>query len=175
MFLLIVCLFAVSETTLSKEGIRGSRLEVTLEYTRLKSYEVSSRTDEQEFLEKYEKPEEDSEGKVNTEYDIGRNVTNHTGILYELSMPARGSVPNRFYGIQDFPYLKLGFRDLKFKGGLRFGIESVHARWDSKITTGITGLPENLGRNDRIKEPQRGSSIVTSILRSDGSFITIRN
>ena len=73
MFLLIVCLFAVSETTLSKEGIRGSRLEVTLEYTRLKSYEVSSRTDEQEFLEKYEKPEEDSEGKVNTEYDIGRN------------------------------------------------------------------------------------------------------
>ncbi|CAH3128724.1 unnamed protein product [Porites lobata] len=49
------------ETTLSKEGIRGSRLEVTLEYTRLKSYEVSSRTDEQEFLEKYEKPEEDSE------------------------------------------------------------------------------------------------------------------
>lgn len=87
MFVLIVFLFAVSETTLSKEGIRGSRLEVTLEYTRLKSYEVSSRTDEQEFLEKYEKPEEDSEGK-NTEYDIGRNVTNHTGILYELSMPS---------------------------------------------------------------------------------------
>ena len=23
--------------------------------------------------------------------------------------------------------------------GVRFGIESVHARWDSKITTGITG------------------------------------
>ena len=22
---------------------------------------------------------------------------------------------------------------------MRFGIESVHARWDSKITTGITG------------------------------------
>ena len=114
MFILILFLFAVSETTLSKEGIRGSRLEVTLEYTRLKSYEVSSRTDEQEFLEKYEKPEEDSEGKVNTEYDIGRNVTNPTGILYELSMP---SVPNRFYGIQDFPYLKLGFRDLKLKWG----------------------------------------------------------
>lgn len=89
MFTLIVCLFTVSETTLSKEGIRGSKLEVTLEYTRLKSYEVSSRTDEQEFLEKYEKPEEDSEGKVNTEYDIGRNVTNHTGIFYELSaMPS---------------------------------------------------------------------------------------
>ena len=23
--------------------------------------------------------------------------------------------------------------------GMRLGIESVHARWDSKITTGITG------------------------------------
>ena len=115
MFILIVFLFAVSETTLSKEGIRGSRLEVTLEYTRLKSYEVSSRTDEQEFLEKYEKPEEDSEGKVNSEYDIGRNLTNHPGILYELSMPSWGSVPDRFYGIRDFPYLKLGFRDLKLK------------------------------------------------------------
>ena len=123
MFILIVFLFAVSETTLSKEGIRGSRLEVTLEYTRLKSYEVSSRTDEQEFLEKYEKPEEDSEGKVNTEYDIGRNVTNHTGILYELSMPSWGSVPNRFYGIQDFPYLKLGFRDLKLKWGWDSGLK----------------------------------------------------
>ena len=88
MFILIICLFAVSETTLSKEGIRGSTLEVTLEYTRLKSYEVSSRTDEQEFLEKYEKPEEDNQGKVNTGYDIGRNVTNHPGILYELSMPS---------------------------------------------------------------------------------------
>ena len=82
MFILIVCLFAVSETTLSKEGIRGSKLEVTLEYTRLKSYEVSSRTDEQEFLEKYEKPEEDSEGKVNTEFDIDRNVTYHPGTSF---------------------------------------------------------------------------------------------
>lgn len=48
------------ETTLSKEGIRGSKLEVTLEYTHLKPYEVSSRTDEQEFLDKYEKPTEES-------------------------------------------------------------------------------------------------------------------
>ncbi|XP_078344796.1 uncharacterized protein LOC144630322 isoform X2 [Oculina patagonica] len=48
------------ETTLSKEGIKGSKLEVTLEYTHLKPYEVSSRTDEQEFLDKYEKPTEES-------------------------------------------------------------------------------------------------------------------
>lgn len=48
------------DTTLSKEGIKGSKLEVTLEYTQLKPYEVSSRTDEQEFLEKYHKPTEES-------------------------------------------------------------------------------------------------------------------
>lgn len=48
------------ETTLSKEGIRGSKLEVTLEYTHLKPYEISSRTDEQEFLETYVKPTEES-------------------------------------------------------------------------------------------------------------------
>lgn len=53
-----------SETTLNKEGIKGSKLEVTLEYTHLKPYEVSSRTDEQEFLEKYEKPTEESPGKT---------------------------------------------------------------------------------------------------------------
>ena len=112
MFILIVCLFAVSETTLSKEGVRGSRLEVTLEYTRLKSYEVSSRTDEQEFLEKYEKPEEDNEGKVNTEYDIGRNVTNHPGILYELSR--RHHEGPSLIGFTGFR-ISLGFRDLKLK------------------------------------------------------------
>ena len=30
-------------------------------------------------------------------------------------MPPWGSLLNRFYGIQDFPYLKLGFRDLNLK------------------------------------------------------------
>lgn len=58
------CLFLFSETTLSKEGIRGSKLEVTLEYSPLKTYEVSTRTDEQEFLEKYVKPTEESPGRA---------------------------------------------------------------------------------------------------------------
>ena len=53
-----------SDTTLSKEGIKGSKLEVTLEYTRLKAYEISSRTLEEEFLEKYEKPTEESPGRI---------------------------------------------------------------------------------------------------------------
>ncbi|KXJ28222.1 tricalbin-1 [Exaiptasia diaphana] len=41
------------DTVLEKEGIKGSRLEVTLEYTTLKHVEISSRTDEKEFMEKY--------------------------------------------------------------------------------------------------------------------------
>ena len=35
-----------------------------MEYSPLKTYEVSSRTDEQEFLEKYVKPTEESPGRV---------------------------------------------------------------------------------------------------------------
>lgn len=62
-------MLSISETTLSKEGIKGSKLDVTLEYTHLKPYEVSSRTDEQEFLEKYEKPTEESPGREFAEQD----------------------------------------------------------------------------------------------------------
>lgn len=39
-------------------------MEVTLEYTRLKAYEISSRTLEEEFLEKYEKPTEENPGRI---------------------------------------------------------------------------------------------------------------
>ncbi|KAK3749842.1 hypothetical protein QZH41_015501, partial [Actinostola sp. cb2023] len=42
------------DTVLEKEGIKGSRLEVTLEYTALKNVEISSRTDEKEFMEKFD-------------------------------------------------------------------------------------------------------------------------
>ena len=71
---------------------------MTLEYTRLKSYEVSSRTDEQEFLEKYEKPEEDSEGKVNSEYDIGRNLTIHLVYCTSFRCHHEGPSPIGFTG-----------------------------------------------------------------------------
>ena len=63
-FLRLLLYLHYSDTTLSKEGIKGSKLEVTLEYTRLKAYEVSSRTLEEEFLEKYEKPTEESPGRI---------------------------------------------------------------------------------------------------------------
>ena len=74
-YIVLAFLLSISDTTLSKEGIRGSKLDVTLEYTHLKPYEVSSRTDEQEFLEKYEKPTEDNPGKVlQCSFQIQMNV-----------------------------------------------------------------------------------------------------
>ena len=42
-----------SETKLEKDGVKGSKLEVILEYMALQSIEVSSRTEEEEFIEKY--------------------------------------------------------------------------------------------------------------------------
>ena len=44
--------YACRETTLEKEGVKGSKLEVTLEYSTLQCLDVSSRTDEKEFNEK---------------------------------------------------------------------------------------------------------------------------
>ena len=71
-------LLSFRETTLNKEGIRGSKLEVTLEYTNLKPYEVSSRTDEQDFLEKYEKPREESPGKLVRVWQSGLRIVSDT-------------------------------------------------------------------------------------------------
>lgn len=56
--------FYYSEIILSKEGIKGFKLEVMLEYIWLKFYEVSSCIDVEEFFEKYEKFIEESLGKI---------------------------------------------------------------------------------------------------------------
>ena len=62
-------------------------------------------------------------------------------------------VTNRFFGIWDFPYLKLGIRGLKAKSGRDAGLK-VYARGGMpKITLGITGLHEILGRDYGIEEP----------------------
>ena len=64
-------------------------------------------------------------------------------------------VTNRFFGIRDFPYLKLGIRDLKAKSGRDSGLK-VYARGGMpKITLGITGLHEILGRITGLKNPTR--------------------
>ena len=66
-----------------------------------------------------------------------------------------GRVPNRFFGIRDFPYLKAGIRDFKAKWGRDSRVESIH---------GITGLTENLGCHDGIEEPFWESSIYPWVL-----------
>ena len=63
---------------------------------------------------------------------------------------------NGIFGIRDFPYLKLGIRDLKAKSGRDSGLK-VYARGGMpKITLGITGLHEILGRDYGIEEPYCG-------------------
>ena len=66
------------------------------------------------------------------------------------------SVPKRFFGIRDFPYLKLGIfkqtrgeiRDLKFCAGVAGGMLN--------ITNMITGWHEISARDYGIEEPCRG-------------------
>ena len=48
--------------------------------------------------------------------------------------------PNRFFGIRDSPYFKVGIRDFKSILGARFGIERMHGMQDTKTTLGITEL-----------------------------------
>ena len=62
-------------------------------------------------------------------------------------------VTNRFLAIRDFPYLKLGIRDLKAKSGQDSGLK-VYARGGMpKLTLGITGLHKIWGRDYGIEEP----------------------
>ena len=69
-------------------------------------------------------------------------------------------VTNRFFGIRDFPYLKLGIRDLKAKSGRDSGLK-VYARGGMpKITLGITELHEILSRDYGIEETYWGPSCI---------------
>ena len=55
---------------------------------------------------------------------------------------------NRFFGMRDFSYLKVGTRDFEAKRGRDSGLKICSGRG---ITIGITGLQENIGRNDLIE------------------------
>ena len=63
--------------------------------------------------------------------------------------------PNRFFGIRDSPYFKVGIQDFKSILGARFGIERMHRMRDVENNPEITGLGKNLGRDDGIKDPIR--------------------
>ena len=70
-------------------------------------------------------------------------------------------VPDRFSGIRDFPYLKLGIRDLGFesKTGERFGIESTRGRWDAKNNPRDYRIASYFGSGLRDWEPYWGPSL----------------
>ena len=67
-------------------------------------------------------------------------------------------VTKRVFGIRDFPYLKLGIRDLKAKSGRDSGLKVCARGGMPKITLGITGLHEILGRDYGMEEPYWGPS-----------------
>ena len=57
---------------------------------------------------------------------------------------------------RDFPYLNLGIRDLKAKSGRVLGLKVCLGGGMPKITLGITGLHEILGRDYGIEKPYWG-------------------
>ena len=66
---------------------------------------------------------------------------------------------NRFSGIRNFLYLKLRIRDFTAKAGRDSGLKVCAGGEMPKITLGITGLLEILGRDYGIEKPYWGPSI----------------
>ena len=60
--------------------------------------------------------------------------------------------------MRDFPYLRLGIRDFKAKSGRDSGLKVCGGGAMPKVTLGITGLPEILGRDYGIEKPFWGPS-----------------
>ena len=77
---------------------------------------------------------------------------------------AKKRVLNISFGIRDFPHLKLGIRDFKAKSGRDLGLKVCAGGGMPKITLGITGLHEVLGRDYGSEKPYRGPSENESLL-----------
>ena len=54
-------------------------------------------------------------------------------------------VYNKFFGMRDFPYLRLAIRDFKAKSGRDSGLKVCEGGGVPKITLGITGLKNPIG------------------------------
>ena len=75
--------------------------------------------------------------------------------------------------MRDFPYLRLGIRDFKAKSGRDSGLKVCAGGGMPKVTLGITGLPEILGRDYGIEKPYWGPSVfylVRNNLQASYSF-----
>ena len=66
--------------------------------------------------------------------------------------------------MRDFPYLRLGIRDFKGKSERDSGLKVCAGSGMPKVTLGITGLPENLGRDYGIEKPYWGPSVSLFLL-----------
>ena len=77
---------------------------------------------------------------------------------------AKKRILNRFFGIRDFSHLKLGIRDFKAKSERDLGLKVCAGGGMPKITLGITGLHEVLGRDYRSEKPYWGPSENESLL-----------
>ena len=80
------------------------------------------------------------------------------GKTFFLGQVSSVRVSNKFFGMRDFPYLRLGIRDFKGKSGRDLGLKVCAGGGMPKVTLGITGLPENLGRDYGIEKPHWGPS-----------------
>ena len=65
-------------------------------------------------------------------------------------------VLSKFFGIRDFPYLKLGIWGFKAKSGRDSGLKVCAGGRMPKIFLGITGMHEYLGRDYGIETRDSG-------------------
>ena len=80
-------------------------------------------------------------------------------VFFIMSITSRyPRVLKKFFGIREFPYLKLGIRDFKAKSGRDSGLKVCAGGGSPKTTRGILGLHELLGRDYGIEEPYWGHS-----------------
>ena len=77
-------------------------------------------------------------------------------------------VSNKFFGMRDSPYLRLGIRDFKAKSGRDSGLKVCAGGGMPKVTLGITGLPQILGGDYGIEKPYWVPS--TSYLVNSSSY-----
>ena len=85
------------------------------------------------------------------ERDISLPVVSTIGFSGPIGISGPG-ISLILLGTWDFPYFKFGIRDLKAKSGRVLGLKVCTGGWTPKITLGITGLHEILGRDYEISE-----------------------
>ena len=98
----------------------------------------------------------------------GSNINTKLKLVGYSAWQCTSRVSNKFFGMWDFPYLRLGIRDFKAKSRRDSGLKVCAGGGMPKVTLGITGLPEILGRDYGIEKPYWVPS--TSYLVNSSSY-----